>query len=482
MQIAGLFLFSQKIITVGRSQKKPHLKNVEIIDVAAEGKALGKVEEKVVFAAFAVPGDVVDIQVTKKRKKFMEGHITAYHNYSDIRVSPECEHFGTCGGCKWQMLPYEQQLKYKQQHVTDALVRLGKIALPEIEPILGSSETYYYRNKMEYAFCNNRWILADEIESEEELDRRAGGFNIPGRFDRVLDVKTCHLQAEPSNAIRNELKAFAIENNIPFANLRTNEGTLRSVYIRTASTGEIMAIVVFWNHETEKMVQVMEFMKQRFPEITSLYLATNQHGNTVLDKSDLKLYNGKPIIEEEMEGLRFKISPRSFYQTNSKQAYTLYKKAREFAGLTGNETVYDLYTGTGTIACFIAKQAKKVVGIEYVEDAIADAKENAIRNELSNTAFFAGDMKDILTTDFISKHGQPDVIITDPPRAGMHEDVIKTIISSNTSRIVYVSCNPGTQARDLSILDEHYRVARVQAVDMFPQTAHIENIVLLEKR
>lgn len=468
---------------MGRKKKRPHLTEVEITDIAAEGKALGKVDEKIVFTPFAVPGDIVDIQVVKMRKKYMEGQITKFHQLSPMRTEAKCQHFGTCGGCKWQMLPYEQQLTYKQQHVQDALERLGKIELPPISPILGSENIYYYRNKMEYAFCTNRWLTSEEIElGGESLDKRAAGFHIPGRFDRVLDLNECHLQKEPSNTMRLELKAFAMENGIPMADLRNNEGTLRSLYIRTSTTNELMVIVVFWANEKEQHEKIMNFLSERFPEITSLYYTVNDRGNTVLENSELILVSGKAYMEEVMEDLTFKISPRSFYQTNSEQAYNLYKVARDFAELTGKETVYDLYTGTGTIACFVAGQAKKVVGIEYVEDAILDAKENAKNNNIENTAFFAGDMKDILNKEFIETHGQPDVIITDPPRAGMHEDVIDVIIASGASKIVYVSCNPGTQARDLSLLDEHYQVLKVQPVDMFPHTAHVENVVLLKKR
>ncbi|MFB6317798.1 23S rRNA (uracil(1939)-C(5))-methyltransferase RlmD [Saccharicrinis sp. FJH54] len=466
---------------MGRKKNHPLLENIEITDVGTEGKALARVDNMVVFTKNVVPGDIVDIQVNKKRKKYMEGFVTAIHKKSEIRAVPKCEHFGVCGGCKWQNLPYEEQLRYKTRHVKDSLVRIGHLSIPEVKPILGSEDEYYYRNKMEYTFCNNRWVTAEELEKGNEIsDWRAAGFYVPGRFDKVLDLHTCHLQAEPSNAIRNGLKEFAVKKGYSFFDLKEQTGFLRTLWVRTSSTGEIMIIVVFNENRKNEIAEVMEYLKNTFPEITSLTYCINTKGNPVISDLDIETYSGKDHIMEEMEELQFKISPKSFYQTNSKQAYALYKVAREYAELTGNETVYDLYTGTGTIANFVASKAKKVIGIEYVEDAIRDARQNAQLNSIENAAFFAGDMKDILNPEFISVHGQPDVIITDPPRAGMHPDVVQTIMQARAKRIVYVSCNPTTQARDLEMMSELYRVSKVQPVDMFPHTAHVENVVQLE--
>jgi 23S rRNA (uracil1939-C5)-methyltransferase len=435
----------------------------------------------VVFTKNVVPGDVVDIQVNKKRKKYMEGYVTAIHKKSAVRAEPKCEHFGVCGGCKWQNLPYEEQLRYKTRHVKDSLIRIGHLDIPEVKAILGSEDIYNYRNKMEYTFCNNRWVTAEELENGDDItDWRAAGFYVPGRFDKVLDLHTCHLQAEPSNTIRNGLKEFAIKKGYTFFDLRAQIGFLRTLWVRTSSTGEIMIIVVYNENQKNDIKEVMEFLKTTYPEITSLNWCINSKGNPVINDLDIFTYSGKDHIMETMEDLQFKISPKSFYQTNSKQAYTLYGVAREFAELRGSETVYDLYTGTGTIANFVASKAKKVVGIEYVEDAIIDARQNSELNGIDNTTFFAGDMKDILNAEFIATHGQPDVIITDPPRAGMHPDVVQTIIQTRAKRIVYVSCNPTTQARDLQMMAEGYKVTKVQPVDMFPHTAHVENVVLLE--
>ncbi|MFB6340267.1 23S rRNA (uracil(1939)-C(5))-methyltransferase RlmD [Saccharicrinis sp. FJH62] len=466
---------------MGRKKNHPLLENIEITDVGTEGKALARVDNMVVFTKNVVPGDVVDIQVNKKRKKYMEGFVTAIHKKSAVRAEPRCEHFGVCGGCKWQNLPYEEQLRYKTRHVKDSLIRIGHLDIPEVKPIMGSEDIYYYRNKMEYTFCNNRWVTAEELQEGHEIeDWRAAGFYVPGRFDKVLDLHTCHLQAEPSNAIRNGLKKFAVKKGYSFFDLKEQTGFLRTLWVRTSSTGEIMIIVVFNENRKNEIAEVMEYLKNTFPEITSLTYCINSKGNPVISDLDIKTYSGKDHIMETMENLQFKISPKSFYQTNSKQAYTLYSVTREYAELTGNETVYDLYTGTGTIANFVAANAKKVIGVEYVEDAIIDAKQNSELNGITNTSFFAGDMKDILNDEFIASHGQPDVIITDPPRAGMHPDVVQTIMNSKPKRIVYVSCNPTTQARDLEMISDMYNVIKVQPVDMFPHTAHVENVVQLE--
>jgi 23S rRNA (uracil1939-C5)-methyltransferase len=467
---------------VGRRKPKPFIEKITIEGVAAEGKAIARYNDVVVFVPFAVPGDVVDLQVTKKRKNYMEAKAVHFHQLAKNRVTPFCAHFGTCGGCKWQPLPYSEQLKFKHQQVIDALTRIGKVELPEAEPILGSELTQYYRNKLEYTFSTHRWLSRDEM-SDEPIDTNALGFHIPGLFDKILDINHCYLQPEPSNAIRLALKKFASEQGLEFYSQRTNSGFLRNLVIRTASTNEVMVIVVFGRDDAEAIRQTMQFLDGQFgQQITSLQYIVNQKLNDTYNDLQVHTFKGRDFIFEEMEGLRFKVGPKSFYQTNSQQAYHLYKVVREYAGLTGSETVYDLYTGTGTIACFVAKMAKKVIGVEYVEEAIADARHNAEFNNLDNTEFFAGDMKDVLNKDFIDKQGKAQVIITDPPRAGMHASVIETINYCSPDKIVYVSCNPATQARDLELLNAQYKVTRVQPVDMFPHTHHVENIVLLEKR
>jgi len=469
---------------VGRSRKKkPLLKEVEITDVAAEGKAMTRVEDRVVFVQKAVPGDIVDVQVTKKRKNYYEGHPVFFHKYSDIRQEPFCEHFGTCGGCKWQALPYEHQLKYKEREVINNLQRIGKVVLPECTPILGSKETKYYRNKMEYTFSNKKWLTFEQLDSGEEIKHREGvGFHIPGMFDKIVDINHCHLQIEPSNAIRLAIKEYAFEHGLSFFDLRFQEGFLRTLIIRTSSTGEIMVILTFFHEDREAREALLNFIADKFPEITSLMYVINSKANDTITDQEVVCFKGSDHIFEEMEGLKFKIGPKSFYQTNSEQAYELYKVTRDFAGLKGDEIVYDLYTGTGTIANFVAKQAKKVIGVEYVPEAIEDAKVNAELNGITNTSFYAGDMKDVLNEDFIQENGHPDVMIVDPPRAGMHADVVNTLIKTAPEKIVYVSCNSATQARDLNLLDQIYKVTKVQPVDMFPQTHHVENVVLLEKK
>lgn len=468
---------------VGRvRRKKPFFEAVEITGVAAEGKALAKVDDKVVFVPFVVPGDVVDLQVTKKRKSFMEARVTKFHKYAENRAEAFCKHYGVCGGCKWQILPYEEQLKYKNQQVVDALTRIGKIELPEITPILGSENIQYYRNKLEYTFSPHRWLTKDEMDGEDK-DMNALGFHIPGYFDKIVDIEHCYLQAEPSNKIRLALRKFALENELTFYSQRDNVGLLRNVVVRTSTTGEVMVIVIFGDDDSEKIEMVMSFLNKTFgSEITSLQYIINLKLNDSFTDLDVVSYAGNSFIYESMEDLKFKIGPKSFYQTNSEQAYELYSITRNMAELKGDELVYDLYTGTGTIALFVSKKCKKVVGVEYVEDAINDAKENAMHNNIDNATFYAGDMKDVLTDDFVAKNGSPDVIITDPPRAGMHASVIETILRCKPKRIVYVSCNPATQARDLALLDKLYKVAKVQPVDMFPHTHHVENVVRLDIR
>lgn len=466
-----------------KKQPLPLVENIEITAVAAEGKALCRHDDKVIFVPFAAPGDVVDLQIIRKKHSYAEARIVAMHKPSPLRVEPFCPHFGVCGGCKWQHLPYQYQIECKQQQVVDNLTRIGKIELPEISPIKGSVKTRQYRNKLEYTFSNRSWLTPEQMQQEEVYtDRNALGFHIPGMFDKVLDIKHCSLQDDITNRIRLDVRAYAIERGMTFFDLRAQVGLLRNMIVRTASTGEIMLIVVFHDNEPQLIADMMQHIADRFPEITSLLYIINQKANDTITDQEVICYRGRDYILEQMEGLQFKIGPKSFYQTNSEQAYELYKVARDFASLTGNELVYDLYTGTGTIANFVSRQARQVVGIEYVPEAIEDAKINAEFNGIDNTIFYAGDMKDILTTDFIEQHGRPDVIITDPPRAGMHDDVIGVIRFAAPQRIVYVSCNPATQARDLSLLDDMYRVTRVQPVDMFPHTHHVENVVLLEKR
>ena len=464
----------------------PLLEQVKITGVAAEGKALARVDDLVVFVPYVVPGDVVDLQVRRKKHSYAEAEAVRFHEYSSERSTPFCKHYGVCGGCKWQCLAYEHQLKYKQQQVVDALTRIGKVELPEITPILGSEETREYRNKLEFTFSNKRWLTWEEVSSGTTYDNmNALGFHIPGAFDKVLDIEECYLMQGLNNRLRNGIREFAMKENIPFFDLRSQTGVLRNMMLRLSTTGEVMLLLqakVTNDGEMKQLEKVLHFVADEFPEVTSLLYVINNKCNDTFGDLEVVTFKGTDVIYEEMEGLRFKVGPKSFYQTNSRQAYNLYKVTRDFAGLTGDEVVYDLYTGTGTIANFVAKKAKKVIGIEYVEDAIIDARVNAELNGFENMTFFAGDMKDILTRDFIDEHGHPDVIITDPPRAGMHNDVIDTILFAAPKRIVYVSCNPATQARDLQLLDKDYKVMAVQPVDMFPHTHHVENVVLLERR
>ena len=471
----------------------PLLEHITIESVAAEGKCIFHYDDKVVFVPFCVPGDVVDVQITKKKHSFMEGRVERIISYSKVRETPMCEHFGICGGCKWQNLPYEEQLKAKQQQVFDQLTRIGKVELPPFQPILGSVKTKEYRNKLEFGCANKRWYTKEEIAAlppkeegqEGNLSESAIGFHITGAFDKIYPIKKCWLMDDLHNEIRNEISRYAKENSMSFYDIRAQHGLLRDLMMRNSNTGEFMLLVQFHydkEGDEQKAMQLLQHIADTFPQITSLIYVDNQKGNDTFGDLELTTFKGTDFIYETMEDLKFKVGPKSFYQTNTDQAYHLYCVARSFAQLTGGELVYDLYTGTGTIANFVAHQAKQVIGIEYVPEAIEDAKENSHVNGINNTLFYAGDMKDILTDDFIQEHGQPDVIITDPPRAGMHADVVKVILNASPKRIVYVSCNPATQARDLQLMDADYKVAAVQPVDMFPHTPHVENVVLLERR
>ena len=456
--------------------------SIEVIDAGAKGKSIAKAPDgKVIFLTNAIPGDVVDIQTTKKRKAYYEGQAITFHKLSDKRTQPVCTHFGLCGGCKWQHMKYEDQLFYKQNEVKQNLERIGHLDIKEYIPILGSEKQYMYRNKMEFSFSDSRWLTHEEIaDTDTQIDRRACGFHKPGMWDKIIDITECHLQEDPSNAIRNGVKQFAIENEISFFNPRQQTGLLRTMMVRTSSTGAIMAVIQFTENDTVKIKLVLDYLAANFSQINSLQYVINSKGNDSIYDQDVSLYKGENHIFEEMEGLKFSINAKSFYQTNSAQAYQLYKVTRQFAGLTGKELVYDLYTGTGTIALFVSKLAKHVVGIESVPEAILDAQKNAKENNITNTSFFVGDMAKIFTDDFIAKNGKPDVIITDPPRDGMHKNVVNQLLKILPQKIVYVSCNSATQARDVSLLKEHYTVSISQAVDMFPQTHHVENVVLLE--
>ncbi len=464
----------------------PLLEKILITDVAAEGKALARVDDLVVFAPYVVPGDVVDLQVRRKKHSYAEAEAVRFHERSPLREEPFCQHFGTCGGCKWQCLKYEEQLRYKQKQVVDALTRIGKVELPEVMPILGSRHTRAYRNKLEFGFSNKKWLTLEQISSGVVFDNmNAVGFHIPGAFDKILDIDHCHLMDDVNNRIRNDIRQYAFDHGLSFFDLRAQQGLLRGMMLRNSATGELMLLMQFhWTsqHEQQEAMALMQHLSEKFPEVTSLLYVNNLKANDTVGDLDIQTFAGTDFIYETMEGLRFKVGPKSFYQTNTEQAYELYSVARKFAALTGSELVYDLYTGTGTIANFVARQARAVVGIEYVPEAIEDAKVNAELNQIDNASFFAGDMKDILTREFLEEHGRPDVIITDPPRAGMHKDVVDTILFAAPQRIVYVSCNPATQARDLQLLNADYKVEAVQPVDMFPHTHHVENVVLLIRR
>lgn len=469
---------------MGRKRKElPVVENVEITGVAAEGKSIARVDDMVVFIPYGAPGDVVNIKLDKKKRSYAEAHIVDMVKPSPDRVTPACEHFGVCGGCKWQHIPYESQLRYKRDQVVDALTRIAKVEIPEVNPTLGSKETFCYRNKLEYTFSCKCWITFEDLRSGREIaDRNALGFHIPGAFDKVLDIKKCWLQDDLSNRIRLFVRQYALAKGYEFYDIKAQQGLMRTLMVRIASTGEVMLIVVFARPEQEKINDLMGAIAAEFPEITSLLYVVNQKVNDTIADQEVITYRGRDYINEEMEGLQFRIGPKSFYQTNSLQAYELYKVARRMACLKPDDLVYDLYTGTGTIANFVARQVKKVVGIEYVPEAIADAKLNSEVNGIDNTIFFAGDMKDVLTDGFIEEHGRPDVMIIDPPRAGMHEDVVNVILNARPERIVYVSCNPATQARDLALMDSLYRVDEVQPVDMFPHTHHVENVVRMTRR
>lgn len=465
-----------------KKENKIIFENIEVLDAGAKGVSVAKAPDgKVIFIPNVVPGDVVDVQTFKKRKSYYEGKAIKFHHFSKDRMEPVCQHFGVCGGCKWQNMRYEKQLFYKNQEVFNHLKRIGKIPLPEFEPILGSENQFFYRNKMEFGFSNARWMTEAEIQSQDVLlQKNALGFHIPKMWDKILDITHCHLQEDPSNEIRNEIRIFAIANDLAFFDPRNLEGLLRTLMIRTASTGELMILIQFFKENEEQRTLLLNHLIQKFPQITSLLYVINEKANDTIYDQEVFLYHGRSYILEEMEGLHFRIHAKSFYQTNSKQAYKLYQITRDFAGLNGTELVYDLYTGTGTIAQFVSKKARRVIGVEAVPDAIRDAKENAKMNKIDNCEFFVGDMKNVFTESFIAQHGKPDVIITDPPRDGMHADVVKQLLKVEAQKIVYVSCNSATQARDLALLDEKYHVTRVRPVDMFPQTHHVENVVLLE--
>ena len=465
---------------MGKRKDIPVIENFEITGVAAEGKSLGRWNDLVVFIPFGAPGDIIDLKIDRKKHSYADGHIARMVRPSKVRVEPMCEHFGVCGGCKWQHLPYAEQLRYKQQQVVDALERIAKVELPSINPIIGSERTSHYRNKLEFTFSNKCWLTAEQLRSGEEFpDRHAAGFHIPGSFDKVLDIKRCHLQDNISNELRLFIRNYAIEREYSFYDIKGNSGLMRMTMTRTASTGEVMEVIVFGEDDRVAIDDVMSAVAHRFPGLTSLMYVVNLKCNDSIADQEIVLYSGRDYIEEEMEGLRFRVGPKSFYQTNSAQAYVLYQVARRMAALTGNELVYDLYTGTGTIANFVAREARQVIGIEYVKEAIDDARLNSRVNGIDNTLFYAGDMKDVLTDEFVARHGRPEVMIVDPPRAGMHEDVVQVILNAEPGRIVYVSCNPATQARDLAMLDVKYRVDEVQPVDMFPHTHHVENVVRL---
>ncbi|MFA1772615.1 23S rRNA (uracil(1939)-C(5))-methyltransferase RlmD [Rufibacter glacialis] len=469
-----------------RYKQKKHkyevLTQVRVEEMAAEGKCIVRHDNLVVFISDVAPGDVVDVRITKKRKNYLEGVPVHFHAYSEARTQPFCEHFGVCGGCKWQHIPYDTQLFYKQKQVNDNVERIGKITGHEMLPILPSDRVSFYRNKLEYTFSGNAWLTKEQIDSGEELERRALGFHIPLRFDKIVDIQHCYLQPAPSNEIRLAVKKYALDHNLPFFDLVRQEGYLRNLIIRTANTGDLMVIVQVFQDQMEWLQPLLNHLLQEFPQITSLHYVVNSKGNETFHDLEVVCYHGEPYIHEQMEGLRFRVGPKSFYQTNSEQAYNLYKLTRDFALLNGTETVYDLYTGAGTIANFVARKAAQVVGIEYVASAIEDAKINSQINDITNTHFYAGDMKDVLTHELFARHGRPDVIITDPPRAGMHPDVVTKLLEVKANRIVYVSCNPATQARDLEMLSELYDVVKIQPVDMFPQTYHVESVALLTLR
>jgi 23S rRNA (uracil1939-C5)-methyltransferase len=468
---------------VGRKKQLPVLSGVKITDIGSEGNAIARVDDMVLFVPGMIPGDVVDVRVTKKKKRYMEGVAMTVTMPSPDRITPPCEHFGICGGCRWQHLPYDRQLFYKQKQVNDNLTRIGHNAIPEIDPITGSERTYGYRNKLEFTFSERRWLMREELESQGEIQKTpALGFHVPGIFDKVLDINKCLLMAEPADSIRNEVRKYALQHSLPFYDFREHNGFLRNLIIRKATGGEVMVVLVTTDSLAVERDKLMAWLTEAFPGITSLYyMINNKWNDSIADLAPVH-YSGEKYITEEMEGLRFRVGPKSFYQTNSDQAGRLYSIVKELAGLQGDETVYDLYTGTGTIACYLSSMAGRVTGIEYIDEAVADARVNASVNNIGNTQFIAGDIRNIFNDTLFGERGRPDVIITDPPRSGMHGDVTAAMLRSGASRIVYVSCNPATQARDIDILSSGYEVRRVAPVDMFPQTFHVENVVLLEKR
>jgi 23S rRNA (uracil1939-C5)-methyltransferase len=468
---------------VGRKKQLPLLRGVTITDIGSEGNAIARVDDMVLFVPGMIPGDVVDVRVTRKRKRYMEGTAVAVTSPSPDRVKPPCRHFGVCGGCRWQHLPYEKQLFYKEKQVKDNLTRIGHTQIPEIDPIIGSENEYFYRNKLEFTFSARRWMTRDEIAGGDDIaSSPALGFHIPGIYDKVLDIHECLLLPEPSNVIRNEVRSYALAQSLPFHDLRDHKGLMRNLIIRITGDGEVMVIVIMAEDEPDAREKLLSHIARKFPLITSLwYVINTKHNDSLADQLPVH-YSGTEFITERIDGLRFRVGPKSFYQTNSRQAVRLYKVVKDFAGLTGSENVYDLYTGTGTIACYLASGASRVTAIEYIQEAVADAVINASVNNISNVAFIAGDMKDMLSEELFAERGRPDVIITDPPRAGMHVDVVGAIRRSGAGRIVYVSCNPATQARDIDLLSSAYNLVRVQPVDMFPQTFHVENVVLLEKK
>jgi 23S rRNA (uracil1939-C5)-methyltransferase len=468
---------------VGKRGEQLILENVRITDIGSEGNAIARVDNLVVFVPMLIPGDVVDIRIIRKRKKFLEGIPVRFHEYSKDRIPPKCIHFGTCGGCKWQHLPYDLQLKYKEKQVGDNLIRIGKLELPGINPIIGSPEEYLYRNKLEYTFSNRRWLTHEEISSGVEIkNEKALGFHIPGLFDKILNISQCHLQPEPTNLIRNAVHEYCITNKIEYFDIREQKGFMRNIIIRNSLDGKIMVIVVFYHEDEEIRKGLLDFLSEKFPQIKSLMYIINSKRNDSVSDQEVILYKGKDHLIEKMDGLNFRIGPKSFYQTNTKQASVLYGIVRKFAALTGKEVVYDLYTGTGTIANYLADSARLVIGMEYVDEAVRDAEANSKINSIANTLFFSGDIKNLFSSEFLVANGLPDVIITDPPRAGMHEDVVKAIIAANPQRIIYVSCNPATQARDIQLMSERYFIDAVQPVDMFPHTHHVENVVRLNRK
>ena len=466
---------------MGKKKSKPFFENLLIEDIGAEGKAIARKEDYVIFTQYAVPGDIVDLQVVKKRSRYGEAKVVKYKKLSEIREIPVCDHFGVCGGCKWQILPYTKQLEFKQKQVFDQLKRIAKVDLPGLNRILGSNESFFYRNKLEFTFSNKKWLI-NKDENGQENDLNALGFHVPGFFDKVLHIDKCWLQPDPSNKIRNFIYEYAVNNKLSFFDIKNKTGLLRTLIIRNSSIGELMVIISFYTDDENSINNLLSAIRNYFPAITSLMYVINSKANDTIADQEILLFSGRDHIYEEMEGLQFKIGPKSFYQTNSQQAYGLYKVAREFADLNSNDNVYDLYTGTGTIANFVARDVKKVVGIEYIPEAIEDAKVNSKINNIRNTSFFAGDIKSVLNEKFFQENGFPDVIITDPPRAGMHADVVKSIIDSGAKKVVYVSCNPATQARDIALMSNDYMVKKIQPVDMFPQTHHVENVVLMVRK